>query len=70
MTIAIAKKDDGHRPITLLENFRKIFEKIIYMRNLPNLEISNHQLGFIKKRSTYQQALNLELLINKINAIN
>ena len=66
ITIAIPKRDGGHRPITLLENFRKMFERIIYSRLLPNMELCNHQLGFIKNRSTYQQVLNLELLINKM----
>ena len=66
LTIAIPKKDGGHRPITLLENFRKILEKILYHRTIDNIKISSHQLGFIKNKSTYNQVLNLELLIQRM----
>jgi hypothetical protein len=66
ITIAIPKKGGGCRPITLLETPRKIFEKIIYNRMINDIKINKKQYGFMKKRNTILQIINLEAAIKNM----
>ena len=51
---------ESHRPISLLSNLGKLFEKHIQSRLQPFLTfIPNHQFGFRKKHGTAQQLLNV-----------
>lgn len=47
-------KIDNYRPIAIINNFAKVFEKCLYLDLLPQVKslISIHQHGFISKRST------------------
>ena len=54
--VPIFKKDDpndvtNYKPISLLSNFNKIFEKLVYQRLKYNL-LSNHEHGFKSNSST------------------
>jgi Reverse transcriptase (RNA-dependent DNA polymerase) len=58
----VKKLPANYRPISVLSNFAKIFEKIIYSRLVSFYErvgfINENQFGFVKKSSTVAAALN------------
>lgn len=64
----IYKKGDktdqsNYRPISILPNFSKIFEKLVYNRLLSYLDkqsiLSNNQYGFRNNRSTYMAVIEM-----------
>ena len=56
-------KVENYRPISVLSVFSKIYEKVMYNRLLPNLEINNvlhkHQYGFRPGYSTDQALIHM-----------
>lgn len=62
----------NYRPIALLNNFSKIFERIIYERVIHFLEsenlLSNYQNGFRRKKSTVRAVYQaLDKILNSLN---
>jgi len=66
--VAVFKADDAldannYRPISLLSNFNRIFEKFLYSRMLSYIEHNDilyiGQYGFRKKHSTHHAILDI-----------
>jgi hypothetical protein len=59
----------SYRPISLLPNVSKVFEKILLKRLLPLVEnkslIPNHQFGFRNRHSTIEQTRHVVQRINE-----
>ncbi len=60
---------NNYRPISLLSNFSKILEKIMYNRLVNHIEhhnlLSNHQFGFRKNHSTIHPMILLDNFISE-----
>ena len=58
----------NYRPISILSNFAKIFDQLIYQQLLPNIKpyISTAQHGFLSGRSTTTNLLNIVQTISEV----
>lgn len=65
----LIKEDGSIRPISLLENFRKIYERLI--KDKLELVFNEAQFGFIPYKNTIQQAENLNYILKnkKIHSV-
>jgi exonuclease III len=61
LQIALPKPTGDYRPISLMNCFLKIYEKILFTRLYTFIDslLPDSQFGFRKKRSSYDQAANL-----------
>jgi exonuclease III len=61
LQIALPKPSGDYRPISLMNCFLKIYEKILFTRLYAFIDscLPDSQFGFRKKRSSYDQAANL-----------